>query len=123
MIIRGFDSETDLAELSRIHQQYENEFTLAEMGDEKYVIADDENRIITIGANHSLAEVRLATDKTRDIKLRRGALLQSLQVSAFVAKRAGYDQLHAFVQDEIFLKQLIKHGFRPTKGVSVVIDI
>ena len=122
MIVRSFDSE-DTEDLSRIHKQYENEFTLSELGDEKFVIESDAGNVIVIGANHSLAEVRLVTDKTFPVKMRREALYRSFEVSKFVAKTAGYNQLHAFVQDEVWLKQLLKHGFRPTKGMAVVLDI
>lgn len=122
MIVRSFDSE-DSSEFSRIHKQYENEFSLGELGPEKYVIESDKGNVIVIGANHSLAEVRLVTDKNYPVKMRREALYRGFEVSKFVAKTAGYNQLHAFVQDEVWLKQLIKHGFRPTKGISVVIDI
>ena len=123
MIVRAFNPETDTAELSRIHQQYENEFPVSDLGDEKFVICTDDDEIITIGANHSLAELRLATDKTKSVKLRREALLRSLEVSEFVAKRAGYSQLHAFVQDKIWLNQLLKHGFRKTAGIAILTDI
>jgi hypothetical protein len=122
MIIRPY-LPGDASELSRIHQQYEGQFTLAELGDEKFVVTTDDGEIILIGANHSLSEIRLATDKSKPVKMRREALIHGFQVSEFVAKRAGYNQLHAFVQDRVWLKQLLKHGFRPTAGVGLVIDI
>lgn len=122
MIIRSFQN-SDQQDLERIHRSYAFEFNLEDLSGEKFVVQNSEDQIVVIGTNKSLAEVRIVTDKSLSAKDRREALVKTLEVSSFIARNSGYDQLHAFVQDPVWLKQLVKHGFRPTKGISVVIDI
>lgn len=123
MIVRKFNPEQDGKQLEEIHGSYESELGLQELVGERFVIADDNDRIIVVGCNCSLAEVRLVTNKNVNVKQRREALMSSFQISEFVAKNAGYNQLHAFVQDEVWLNQLLKHGFRRTTGTAILIDI
>jgi hypothetical protein len=44
-------------------------------------------------------------------------------VSEFITKRAGFSQLHVFVQDKDWLKHLEKVGFKPTAGQSLVLSL
>lgn len=80
-----------------------------------------DNQLILAGAVRLIPEVLLITDKNLPVRTRREALVKALQASQFIAKRAGYDSLHAFVQDEVWLNQLLKHGFNLTAGKSVFI--
>ena len=123
MILRGL-SFRDLTQLEEIHKNYySNEFELDELENANYlarfsVVEDD--KLITSGGVRLIPEVVLITDKSIPVKTRREALVKALQASKFIAGRSGHASLHAFIQDEVWLKQLLKHGFRLTKGVSIV---
>ena len=127
MIIRGFQ-ETDIKELLRIHKQYESEFSVEEFNTDNYTAlfsVEDEksNQLITAGGIRLIPEIVMVTDKERSTKTRREALVRSLEVSEFIARRNNYTDLHAFVQDEVWLNQLIKHDFVRTAGTSLVFRI
>ena len=126
MIIRNYD-EKDRLDLERIHKQYENEFILDEFDTSRFinsfVVEDESGLVISIGGVRLIPEIILVTDKNTDVKTRREGLIRILGASSYVTEHLGHKQLHAFVQDSVFLKQLIKHGFRPTKGISILIDI
>ena len=126
MIIRNYEDK-DRSDLERIHKQYINEFPLDEFDVSKFinsfVVEDDFGRVISIGGVRTIPEIILVTDKNVPVKDRREGLIRILGASSYVTERLGYNQLHAFIQDEVWLKQLIKHGFRPTKGLAVYLGI
>lgn len=125
MMIRNF-YESDIEDLKRIHRQYETEFNITEFDSDNFVAlftAVEDNKVISTGGLRLIPEILLVTDKEVLPKIRREALLNILQASEFVAKRNKYKQIHAFVQDEKWLKQLLKHNFRLTSGKSVVFDM
>ena len=88
-----------------------------------FAVTDDMNRIICAAGIRTIAEVVLMTNLDIEIEQRRMAFLEVLESSSFVASSRGYDQIHAFVQDEKWKNHLIQHGFRETKGVSLVKDV
>lgn len=127
MIIRGF-SERDVNSLKKIHKdQYENEFSLNEFMSSNYIgsfsALDENENLIATGGVRTIAEMVIVTDKNQSVKVRREALLKMLQAGSFFCKNNNYRQLHAFVQDQVWLSQLLKHGFRETAGQSIVTDI
>lgn len=127
MIIRGF-TERDVNPLKRIHEsQYQSEFSLDEFIKSNYIgsfsVLDENENLISTGGVRTIAEVVIVTDKNQPVKIRRSALLMMLQASSYFAKNSNHHQLHAFIQDDIWLNQLLRHGFRETSGKSIVTDI
>jgi citrate lyase synthetase len=115
----------DLEELKRIHSLYfANEFDLPDFLD--YVCAfvvEDEQGIITFGGIRDIAESVTVTNKNRNPSDRIKALYQILDASIFVAGKMGYDQLYAFSQNPKWAKRLMKNGFRPPQGQSLILDL
>lgn len=125
MNIRSLEP-TDLDFLRRIHEKhFGQEFVLPDFLHKYYCAftVEDADGILTIGGVRPIAEVVTVTNKDRAPKDRLDALYRILDVSMFVAQKHDFDQLHAFVQDKRWSNRLLRNGFRPTKGQSLVLDI
>ena len=128
MIIRGF-SNRDFNQLVQIHKdQYESEFSLDEFSTNNYlghfsVVDESSNQLISTGGVRLIPEIVIVTDKSLPVRVRREALIKMLQASGYMVGHEGHKQLHAFVQDQVWLEQLLKRGFRHTAGQSIVIDV
>ena len=125
MIIRSLEA-TDVELLKEIHEKHwKNEFVLPDFLNKYYCVftVEDVDGIITIGGVRPIAECVTVTNKDRDPRIRLEGLFKILDASMFVAQKYDHDQLHAFVQDKRWSNRLKKHGFKQTKGQSLVLDI
>lgn len=80
----------------------------------------DEDKVIAVAGVKPILESIIIVDKDFSTRARRSALLQILSTSEFVGKQHGFNQLHAFIQEEQYLEQLKRYGFELTKGQAVV---
>jgi hypothetical protein len=117
--------DSDIARLKEIHEKfYKEEFLFEEFLDDfkcAYTILDD-NEIVCCGGIKLLAESVIMTDKDKFPRVRKDALLELLNAQLKELEAVNYSRgLHAFVQDERWIAQLIQYGFRRTKGQSLVI--
>jgi hypothetical protein len=125
MIIRNFQ-DSDLEQLKIIHERYyKEEFSLNEfMGNFLGLFsAVEDDKIISIAGVRTIAESIMVTDKSFSARQRRDVLLKMLQTQSFITGRSGYNQLHAFVQDENWERQLKDYGFKPCKGNALFISV
>ena len=124
MIIRAYQP-TDLEVVKEIHKKhFGDEYELPDLMKQICTfVAEDDQGIISVGMVRNIAEVLTVTNKSRSNGVKGRALLKTLEVSSYIAEKAGHNQLHAFVQDANWAQQLIKHGFRPTQGQALVRDI
>ena len=125
MIIRELLS-SDIQVLHQIWKKhYSGEFTFPDFTEQfvQTFVVEDNDRIVTAGGIRLIAESVIVTNKDIPRKVRIDALQAMLQASLFTCARNGYDQLHAFVQDEKWQSVLEKYNFRPTKGEAMVIDV
>lgn len=126
MTIRNVTKE-DINELKVIHERFFadefqfDDFLLNSMT--SFVITDESNKILTAASVRPIAEIVAITNLDAPIRQRVDALYDILQVSSFVLRGTEMRQLHAFVQDEIWEKQLIKAGFKRTIGNALYINI
>jgi len=126
MLVRSLTS-ADIAELKKIHEKhYSQEFSLPNFMRGFYgafAIDNDKGQIVTAGGVRAIAETILITDKDFSIKERNEALLNALNVSEFLCKKFGHDQMHVFIQDEKYKNLLLKRvGFSSTKGQALVFN-
>lgn len=127
MIIRHYDSSTDLDQITKIYEKhFKVEF--GEMPDfnkmfECAFVIEKHDKIILAGGVRSIAEVILLTDLEQSNFTRVKALKQALNISQYIGRRVGYDMLHAFIQDDKWRDHLITEGFLPTKGKSLFLEI
>lgn len=119
-------TEDDIPAIRRIHSQYyEHEFDLSTLFNNPlglFVVTNGDDEIICVGNVRTIIESVLITDKSFSVRQRREALYKVLEVSAYIGKNKGYDELHAFIQDKTWEKHLEKVGFYPTKGKSLVLQ-
>jgi hypothetical protein len=125
MIIRNYQ-DSDLEQLKIIHERYyKEEFSISEFYQNFLnlfsVVEDD--KIISVGGVRLIAESVIVTDKGYSARQRREALLMMLQSQTFITGRNNYHQLHAFIQDKNWEKQLLEYGFKPCKGDAVYIGV
>ena len=124
MIIRPLDN-SDLQDLRKIHKKfYKEEFAFPDF-DKHFLYAFSitlDGKIVTAGGVRTILESVILTDQSFSPRVRREALYQMLQSSIYCADKMSYEELHAFIQDENWLKILQKVGFKPTVGKSLVIN-
>lgn len=125
-MIRTITTE-DLPRLREIHAKYfQHEFTFDDFCQSwifSFVITDDYDKIITAGAIRPLAEMVAITDYSTSARLRVAALYDMLQITQFVLQNTNFKQVHAFVQDEKWLNQLKRSGFRACAGTPVYMNL
>jgi hypothetical protein len=127
MIIRQ-STVDDLMKLKEIHEQFfANEFSFDDFihaSISSFVVLDEnDGEIVAGGSIRPIAEMSAVTNLNKSPRLRRTALLDMLQVATFVLRETPMNQLHVFIQSPDWERQLIKSGFRRTKGNALVIDI
>ena len=117
----------DIEILKDLHYRfYKDEFEFPDFLNNflsSFVVTDDNDKIIIGGGVRLITESVIVTDKNYPIKDRRLALLEILRASMFTAARENYNELHAFVQDDKWMRHLKTHGFRDTKGKALVINL
>lgn len=119
--------EIDIPELLRIHADYyADEFSFPDF-EKKFLCAfaatDDDGKIISAGGIRLIPEAVLLTDKGYSVRARRKALFEILSALIYVTEKDGYDQVHAFVQEENWERVLTKIGFEPAIGKVLVLPI
>lgn len=116
----------DLIKLKEIHgKYYEKEFKFPDFRDHficAYVV-EDEGRIITAGGVRTIVECIAITDKDISVRDRIHGLGYILNASKYFSEQSNYHEIHAFVQDEGWKRQLLKKGFTKTRGQSLVLEI
>lgn len=127
MIIRAVQ-ESDFNQLREIHSLfYKDEFSFPDFVTNylcSFVVIDAESgKIICASGIRTILESIALTDKRFNTRIRREALIKILDVSSYISAKNGFDQIHCFVQDCNWEKQLIKHGFNYTKGHSLVLNL
>ena len=127
MKIREFEIN-DIEKVQEIHQKYFADLEFPDFFNGflcSFSITDDSDEIILSGGVRLIAESTLLTNKQFTPSVRIKALLEALQISAYVCRNTNksLNQLHAFVSDDIWSKQLQLHGFRLVKSQTLVMDI
>jgi len=118
----------DLDRLKFIHEKYyKDQFEFPDFLNHYLcaftIVDDNDDSIILTGGVRTIIECVALTDKSKSVKIRRAALYELLTASQYVSGKAGYNQLHAFIQEDIWMNQLFKAGFSPTAGKPVVIGL
>lgn len=125
MNIRSFIPE-DSNRLKEIHEKYyKDEFKLEDFltcNTAMSILDDNKDIITTVGFRH-FVEIIGITNKDKSPRLRREALLEALRALKFAIGQQNHTQLHAFVQDEIWLNQLKRVGFKSCKGSALFLEI
>lgn len=125
MIIRLMN-EDDIPAIVNIWKQfYESEFSIEEFNSGNYkniFVVEEDGKIIIAGGVRMIPEAVMVTNKNENFHVRIEALYKMLDALTFVAGRDS-KQLHAFVQDEVWKKFLLKQGFQSTKGTPLYLNL
>lgn len=118
----------DIESLKAIHDKhYKDDFSFPDFINDsyllKFVVTDDNDNIITGGGVRAITEAVLVTDRDVVIGERRQALLQAMKLSTYAAHTNNFNQLHAFIQGDNWVRHLKKVGFVETKGQTLVYNI
>lgn len=84
------------------------------------LVEDLDGKVITVGGIRPIAETVIMTDKNCHARKRWAAIIEMLQAGEYFARKSNFRELHCFVQDEIWLKHLLKLGFQKTSGICLV---
>ena len=119
--------ESDFGQLRDIHARfYKDEFSFPDFIDNylcSFAVVNHDGQIISASGIRTILESVAITDKRFSVRDRRKALLEILHASTYISSKNGFNQIHAFIQDESWLKHLEKYGFIPTKGFPLVLDL
>jgi hypothetical protein len=116
----------DIDTIRKIHNLYfKDEFSLEDFFDphtlRAYTVFDDDRNIICVGGVKTITEAIMVTNKAFSPDVRREAFLQMLETMIHTCGEFDYNQLHAFIQDDNWLRHLKSVGFKDTKGKSLVL--
>jgi hypothetical protein len=123
-MIRAF-TPNDVTELERLYHLYFEEtndlpnflnFICA-------FVVEDEQGVVSFGGVRAIPEIITVTNMTRTPSERIQALYNLLDASIFVSQRCGYQQLYAWSQGSKWTKRIMKNGFRPSDGQSLILDL
>lgn len=129
MIIRTMTPD-DFDQLKEIHEEhFKKEFDFHDyIGRkflDKWVVVDDEDKIIVGGGVRLITESIAITDMRRSVRDRQQALHMFLHACSFTSARQGFEGVHAFVmpENEQWIEILRKYGFNDTKGKSLFLQV
>ena len=116
----------------QIHNKhFKDEFELSELFDDKvlnkFVITDDDDKVVTFGGIKLLFELACVTDLDRTPRERVVALKTFLDTALSQARKKQFEQLHCFathnIEDNKWVGMLEKVGFSQTKGRALYINL
>jgi len=122
----SFLGQGDMAQTKELYDQFfSQEFDFPDFQRFLFslVVRDGHGKVITAGGVRTLAESIIITDKNYPIEGRLAALKEMQGAQAYLAQQVGYDQLHAFIQDEKWLAHLKKHGFKDCIGKALYLPL
>lgn len=125
MILRAMKEE-DLERLERIHNKYyKNEFPFPDFTSHflNAFIVENEGLIVTAGGLRVITEAVAVTNKELNINERAEGLGKLLSALAYTAHRDGFNEIHAFVQEERWKQVLLNRQFKKTKGEALVFSV
>ena len=119
--------ESDVEKIRQIHARYyEDEFDFPDFFNNficSFLVTNDNNDIVCAGGVRNIAESIVITNKGLSVRTRVNALSQALNASKFIAKKSNQVELHAFVKDPTWHEHLLKVGFSPVKGTTLVLEL
>lgn len=117
---------SDYNKLKNIYNKhYKNEFSFPSFEEFiiKFQVNDEKDNLVVAGGMRMIPEIILITDKDAPVLDRRIALLTALDYMIHNGQQMSLRELHAFIQDPKWSKQLQRIGFVPTKGQALVMGI
>lgn len=124
MIVRAFEPG-DINTVRKIHSEYFPTLDFPDFSRDylcAFVIGDGDSPVC-VGGVRAFAESIIVTDKSKSVREKREALYRVLDISKYIASHNGFNSLHAFIEDEEYMKILLKRGFRLVNGRAVITGV
>lgn len=118
--------EEDIRRLREIHcRYYKDEFTFPDFTSHflNAFVIENEGSIVTAGGLRVITEAVAITNKDLEIKERAEGLHKLLEAMVYTAHRDGFNEIHAFVQEERWKRVLLNRQFKKTKGEALVFSV
>lgn len=103
----------DLRRIRLLHDRYYPQFEFPDVLHciNAFVIEDETTDIVLAGFIEQVAEAMLVTNTAKsEIKIGK-ALVEAQRCSMFTCSRFGIRDLYAFVDNDVYAKHLMQHGF------------
>jgi hypothetical protein len=115
----------DVEQIQMIHEKhFRDEFEFPDFNRFMGVfIVENGDGIIVAGGVRPIAESVIITDKDIDVMNRVRALHKALDISEYITRSNGFNQLHSFVTEESWMTHLQRNGFIPTRGNALVLNL
>lgn len=104
---------SDLRKIRELHDKFYPQFEFPEVLSccNAFVIEDENRDIVIAGFIEQVAEAMLVTNKAKsEIKIGK-ALVEAQKVAIFTCLNFGMRDLYAFVDNDVYAKHLLQHGF------------
>lgn len=108
---------SDLALVKTIHDLYYSEFEFPRFKELMcgFIIEDENEEFVMAGGVEAIGEAVLVTNKDKsEIKIGKSLVLAQ-NISHHICKKYNIKELHAFVNNQTYIKHLVKHGFEERK--------
>ena len=120
-------AEEDIPELMRIHDKFfKHEFTFADFCQPIYasfMVKDEKDEIVTAGAIRPIIEMVAISNLDKSARLRMFALYNMLHAAQNALRGTSFNSIHAFIQDEKWLNQMLNRGFKRCVGTPLFIGL
>jgi N-acetylglutamate synthase-like GNAT family acetyltransferase len=126
MTIRQLE-QTDIPKLAELHDKYfKDQYQFDKLFENllgSFIIESDD-QIVCAGGVKTITESILVTNKDLDLSTKLEGLNQALQINEFICRKAGYNQLHAFLSDDVVWRAWLKKvGFRKCNSVAYYLSV
>ena len=126
MIIRQLET-SDLDRIQKLHHKfYEEEYQFTKLFDNLLgsFIIESGNEIVCAGGVKTIAESILITNKDLELNIKLEGLNHALQINEFIARKSGFDQIHAFIKDDVAWRAWLKKaGFIKCNGSAYYLGV
>lgn len=106
-------THNDLTEVRKLHEQFYAQFEFPPFENclNAFIIEDENDEIVMAGSVEAVAELMLVTNKAKsEIKIGK-ALVEAQKCSIFTCTSLGIRDAYAFVDNDVYARHLIQHGF------------
>ncbi len=126
MIVRTLEPN-DIPRLAELHSKYfEDEYQFDKLLENLLgsFIIEENDQIVCAGGVKTITESILVTNKDLDIHTKLRGLNEALQINEFICRKAGYNQLHAFLKDDVVWRAWLKKvGFRKCNSTAYYLSV
>ena len=120
-------TKNNYSQLKQIHERfYKDEFEFPDFLTHfinAFLICNKDDEVVSVVGIRNILECVVLTDKSKSSRDKYATLIEGLDAIKVVTSMQGFNEVHAFVQDEHWLRVLNRFGFKSCKGQALVLSI